>query len=52
MLPLVRPATIAPPSFIPPAAEDLDDDYDEVSIERGVVEERPDEDGDEDPPPD
>ena len=37
-LPLVKPATIAPPS--PGAApDDEDDDYAEVSIERGVIEE-------------
>ncbi|HUS67493.1 MAG TPA: hypothetical protein VMZ28_23310 [Kofleriaceae bacterium] len=37
-LPLVKPATIAPPA---PGAEleDEDDDYAEVSIERGVIEE-------------
>jgi len=50
-LPLVKPATIAPPS---PGAEveDEDDDYAEVSIERGVVEETgesgPDDDADDD----
>lgn len=44
-LPLVKPATIAPPA---PGTEleDEDDDYAEVSIERGVIVET------DDPPPD
>jgi hypothetical protein len=37
MLPLVRPATIAPPVIAP---DDASDDYDEVSIVHGTPETR------------